>query len=437
MKTTLEDISSVKKKLVIEVEAKEVDKKLNETYKSIGKTAKIRGFRPGKVPRKVLENHYGSQVLEDVTNSLVRETLPKGMEEKETFPLDMPIIENEILKQGEDFKYSALMEVKPEFELKDYKGIEVEKEIFSVTEEDVNKQLEGIREGSGTLVSVDDGQGIEDGNYAIIDYECFDNGSSVEGVKSENFTLRIGKQEFYPGVEDAIKGLKKGDETDVKVNLDDDYFDARLAGKSVDFKIKIVDVKEMELPELDNKLASSFGEEFKTVDDIRKRLEEDLVKREEARVDKELKERIIKKISETVDFELPECLVKNEIDTAIETVKQNLMRAGSSFDKSGMDEASLREKFRPVSEDMVKGMLILGEIAKQCELTVNEEDENEGFEKMAASMGQNADVMRKYHEANNMMDSFRQTLLKEKTLNFLVENARVTKTAADKIQGKD
>ncbi len=142
MKTNIEDISSVKKRLYIEIEAEDIGRKVNETYRKYGKMAKIKGFRPGKVPRKILENYYGNQVLEDVTKSLIEGTLFEAMEEHKTYPLNMPVIEKEILKVGENYKYSAQFEVRPQFELKDYLGIEVEKETCVVNEEDVDRQME-------------------------------------------------------------------------------------------------------------------------------------------------------------------------------------------------------------------------------------------------------------------------------------------------------
>lgn len=433
MKTILEDVSPVKKKLVIEIDAEEVDKKVDAAYKKFGKKAKIKGFRPGKIPRKVLENYYGEQVLEDVTRTLINETLPKAMEESETFPLDMPVVENEILKKGQNYRYSAVMEVRPEFELKGYKGLEVEKEICTVTEEDVERRLKEIRESSGSLVAVNEDRGIKEDDFAIIDYEGFDGDTPIEEVKSQNFSLKIGSKQFYPGIEDAIIGSKKGDAIEIEVAFEEDYFHSKLAGKSVKFKIKVVDIKEMELPELDDDFAKNLGGDFKGLDDLKEKIEESLKKSEEKRVDQELKERLLEKISDSVDFDLPECLVEPEINGAVENIKQNLARSGADLEKSGFDETKLREELRPASEKRVKGMLILGEVAKENDLNVGEEDLSEGFNMMAEGMGQSPQVLRQYYEGNNLIDSFRQSLLKEKALNYLVESAKVNKVNADKI----
>jgi len=436
MKTIIEELSPVKKKMMIEIESEEVDKKVNEAYRQVGKKAKIKGFRPGKVPRKILENYFSDQVLEDVTNTIVKTTLPEALEETKTYPLNVPVIENKILKPGQDYKYAAIMEVRPEFELKDYKGLEVEKEILSVTEEDVDRQLEEIRESRGTMKSIDEDRGARENDYVIIDYEGFDGEQAIEGIKAENYSLKIGNQEFYPGFKKALVGLKKGDTTEITIDFEDSYFHSRLAGKSVNFKVKVIDIKEMELPDLNDDFAKGLGDDFDGLGDLKKKIREGIIKREENRIDKELKERLLDKISDSVGFELPESLVEPEINSAIENIKQNLLKAGSTLENAGLEEEKLRKDFRPVSEKRVKGMLILGEIAGQNDLTVDEKDLSEGFKEMSESIGQDPEILRKYHEANNLMDSFSQTLLKEKTLNYLVENAKVLEVDEGKIQKK-
>jgi len=433
MKASLEDISSVKKRLLVEIGIDEVKEKVNRAYRELGKRAKIPGFRPGKVPRNILERYFGKEVLEDLKRELVNETLPKAVEDTKTSPLFMPIIESETLKMGQDFKYSAVIEVKPEFGLKDYKGIEVVKEIYSVSNEDVERQLEEVRKTRGTLNSIDENRGIEEGEYAIIEYEGFEGEMPLEGIKAENFLLQIGNNQFHPDFEKALIGLKKGDRTEIKVDFEADHYHPKLDGKKVNFKVKISDIKRMELPELNDEFARNLEADFTGLEDLKQKINEGIIAREEKRVDRELKKRLLKKISDGVDFELPESLVESEIHYAIENIKQNLIRSGSNFEKAGLNEERLIEEIRPASEKRVKDMLVLGEIARQNELTVNDMELSEGFKEMAVNMGQDPEVLRKYHEENNLEGSFRQGLLEEKTLNYLVKCATVKELEADKI----
>lgn len=434
MKTKLEDISPVKKKLEIEIEAGEVDKKIHEAYRELGKGIRLPGFRPGKVPRKILERRFGNQVMEDVTRRLVNETLPKAVEETNTFPLVMPVIENEILKVGQNFKYSAVMEVRPEFELKDYIGLEVEKEICSVNDKDVENQLEEIRKTHGKLTSIEGDRGIKNDDYAVIEYEGFEGDKALEGVKNTNFLIRVGGNDFHPDFEKSLIGLRKGDASEIKVDFEDNYYQSKLAGKSVNFKVKVVDIKEMILPELNDDFARDLGADFEGLNDLKNKIKESLTTQEESRIDRELKRRLLEEISDSVDFELPESLVESELNGAIENIRQNLIRSGTNLEKAGLKEEKLRGELRPASEKKVKEMLILGEIAKRAKLSINEAELSGGFKELALNMGQEPEGLRKYYEAKDLVESFRHKLLEEKTLNYLVKGAKITEVEADKIK---
>jgi len=433
METTLEDISPVKKKLLIEIDSKEVDKKLNQAYGEIRKTAKIPGFRPGKVPRKILETYFGSQVIDDVTRGLISESFPKAVDEVKTFPLGQPILEKEALKQGQDFNYSAIIEVRPEFEVKDYLGVDVEKELFSISEEDVKKRLEEIREANGKMASIEEERQIRDGDFVIVDYEGFEDSQLVEDVKSSNLLVKVGKNDFHPKFDEALIGLKKEDETEVDIDFEENFYHTKLAGKSVNFKIKIVDIKELVLPELNDEFASNFGADLKDLDSLKNELKNAITSQEEKRIDNELKQRLLEKISEGIDFELPEVLVDAEIDFSARRLNDNLERSGSSLEKAGISEAGLKKEFRPASEKRVREMLILDRIAKQDEIDINDDDLEEGYGKLAESMGQDVETVKKYYEARGQVDALKEELLKEKTLNYLVNHANISEVERDSL----
>jgi trigger factor len=426
MRTDLEDITSVKKKLSVEIESEEVDRKFNKAYKTLGKQVKIPGFRPGKAPRKILERHIGSQVTEDVAKDLINETLPGALEEAKTFPLGVPILEKETPKQGQDFKYSAIMEIRPQFEVENYLGLEVEKETCSVTEQDVQDQLAQIRNAHGTLTSIDPSRLVQKNDHVVLDYQGFEKGQPLEGIHASNFLLKVGGNDFHPKFEESLIGLKKDDEAKITVVFEAGYHHIKLAGKTVDFKIKIIDIKKMVLPELNDAFAQNLGADLKDLKDLNNKVRETILAQEEKRIDSELKQNLLKKISDNVDFELPQTLVEAEIEQAVENVKQSLIRGGSNLEKTGLSEEKLRKDFRPVSEKRVKNLLILGEIAKKEKLAVNEEDLNQGFKDLAASTGQDAETLRKYYQARNLMDALEEKLLEEKTLNYLVENGKIS-----------
>lgn len=431
MKTTLEDISPVKKKLLIAIDSKEVDKKLNQAYGEIRKTAKIPGFRPGKVPRKILETYFGNQVIDDVTRGLISESFPKAVDEIKTFPLGQPILEKEALKQGQDFNYSAIIEVRPEFEVKDYLGLDVAKEMFSISEEDVQKRLEEIREANGKMASIEEERLIRDGDFVIVDYKGFEDGRPMEDVNSSNLLVKVGKNDFHPKFDEALIGLKKEDETEVGIDFEENFYHTKLAGKSVNFKIKIVDIKELVLPELNDEFASNLGAELKDLDGLKDELKKAITSQEEKRIDGELKRRLLEKISGGIDFELPEVLIDAEIDFSARRLNDNLERSGSSLEKAGISEAGLKKEFRPASEKRVREMLILDRIAKQDQIDIDDDDFEEGYGKLAESMGQDVETVKKYYEARGQVDSLKEELLKEKTLNYLVDHANISEVGRD------
>jgi trigger factor len=374
--------------------------------------------------------------MEDVTNSVIRDTLPSAIDEIKKFPLSMPTIENDDLKPGTVFKYSASIEIRPEFELKDYKGIEVQKENINVTDEDVLRQIEQIRESRGTLDPVAEDRGVKDGDYIMIDYEAFDEGQAVQDVKGTNYPLRIGSKHFYKGIEEALIGIKKDTPVDIKVDFEKDYFHSGLAGKSINFKIEIKDIKVISLPELNDGFIKDLGGEFSTFEEFRNKIREEMTASEERRVENELKLRLIRKISDSIEFELPESLVEYEINASIESMKQRMTRSGAELEKSGVDLARLREEIKPAAEKSVKNMFIIGEIASQNKISVNEDDLNAGFERMSKDFSASGEMLRQYYESNDLIDSYRNSLLREKTLNYLVENARIIAVDADKLTDK-
>ena len=431
MKTNVEDINSVQKKITVAIPAEKVDEKIDTAYKVLRKRAKIPGFRPGKAPRNILESHYGAQVSEDVARDLVNDTLLKAAEDHKMTPLTMPVVENALVKGGRDFEYSAIMEVRPDFDLESYREVDLEKEECHITEEQVDKELEQVRKAQGQLQALENDRAVQDGDYVAIDYEGYDGEASVEGLKATNYLLQVGSGDFHPDFERALIGLNVGDSVEAKVDFAADHHHTQLAGKILTFKGKINSVKTLVLPELDDEFAKGLGSEFENLNHLREKIRESLVKREESRVDKDVKNQLLDKLASHVEFDLPECLVKFELDTAMRTVQDNLIRSGSSFEKAGLEEAKIRQEMRPSSEKRVRNMLILEKIAHKEALEVGETDLEEGFKKAAEGMGQDPNMLRQYYEANQLIDSFKQKLLEEKTLNYLLESAKISEVKTE------
>jgi trigger factor len=307
--------------------------------------------------------------------------------------------------------------------------VEVEREILSVVDEDVQQQLDQIRESHGKLTPVEEDRPVREDDYVILEYEGFENDRPIEGIKSANFLLKVGSGDFHPAFESGLIGMRKGTDGQIHVQFEEDFRHARLAGRSVSFRLKVLNIKTLEVPDLDDAFALSLGSEFQDLASLKSKINETLTAQEEKRIDRELKQNLIQKIADTVDFELPQVMVDTEVGYALETIRQNLQRSGSSFEKAGLSEERVRKDLRPASEKRVKNMLILSEIARRDAIAVEAEDLRKGFEEMAASTGQDPETIKKYYEARGMTESFEQKLLEEKTLNYLVEHAKILDVA--------
>jgi len=426
MQTQVEEISQVKRRITVDIEAEKVRLKYDQALRELSKKAKVKGFRPGKTPRSILEQYYGTQIATDVKNDLIRESFPEVLEETGLSPIAGPSIEDGALHPDAPFSYTIEMEVRPNFELKDYRNVSVEKEIPDISEDSVDKKLEELREAHAPLISVDEGREVQEADYAVIDYAGFWDDEPLEEIKGGDFTVLVGKGEFYPEVEAGMVGMKKDDEKEIMVDFNADFTDRRLAGKTVAFRLRVKDIKKKDLPDLNDEFAKSLGDEFPSLAVLRERVHEEMTRQEEQRVDREAKTRLLKKIASTVDFEVPQSLVENEIEQSIASIKQSILRSGSRFESAGLSEERMRDELRPAAESKIKEDLVLGKIADIENITVDEHDTTEGFQRMAAQTGKDPVSLERFYETNNLMGSFRDQLLKEKTLNHLIQGAKIT-----------
>jgi trigger factor len=326
-----------------------------------------------------------------------------------------------------------VIEIRPQFEVKNYLGIEVEKEKSSIPEEEVEARIEQIRQANGNVKSIDEVRPIRKDDHAVLDYEVFESDSPLDDMKATNSMLKVGSNELHPQFEEGLIGLDKDAETEILVDFEDDYANAALAGKSLKYKVKVVDIKEMIVPELNDEFVTNLGGDFKDLEDLRNKMQESIVNQEEGRIDREMKGRLLQKITEPMDFETPQVLIESELDYALENFKQSISQNGTSLEQVGITEEKLREDFRPASERRVREMLVLEEIAQKDEITVDEEDLKKGFEDMAAGMGQDAEIVRQYYEARGLTDTLKDKLVEEKTLKYLVENAKVLEVERDEL----
>ncbi|HBM80855.1 MAG TPA: trigger factor, partial [Clostridiaceae bacterium] len=353
--------------LEITVPAEEFKKGINKSYrKNIGKF-NIPGFRKGKAPKELVEKMYGEGVFyEDAVNFAIDETYPKAIDENNVEPVDRPNIDIKDIGKDKDLVYTAKVTVKPEVELGEYKGIEVSKKEYPVTDDDIDKQIESMRQKNARLITKTDGT-IAKGDIAVIDFEGSIDDEPFEGGKGTNYQLEIGSGSFIEGFEDQLIGKKADEKVDVHVKFPDDYQSKKLAGKEALFKVKINEVKYKELPQLDDEFAKDVSE-FETLDELKADLRKKTKERNDLRANKEFEDAVVKKVVENAKVDIPSVMVDREINYIMDDIKYRLSYQGitleqyASYLNTTVDK--MKEEYKDIAHNKVKTALVLEKIGK-------------------------------------------------------------------------
>lgn len=412
--------------LTFEVPADEFEKSLDQAFKKVVKDVQMPGFRKGKVPRGIFEKRFGVEALyQDAVDIVLPNAYGKAVEETDIFPIAQPEIDIEQIERGKDLIFTANVEVKPEVKLGEYKGLEVEEQSVEVTDEDVDAEINRLRERHAELVVKEEGE-IEEGDTVVIDFEGFLGDEAFEGGKGENHSLEIGSGQFIPGFEEQLIGKKSGEETEVNVTFPEDYHAEDLAGKEATFKVKIHEVKFKELPELDDEFAKDVDDEVETLEALKQKKKEQLEEERKQNAENEKRQQLIEKASENVEVDIPDAMVETELNQMLREFEQNLQMQGLTMEMysqfSGQDEDALKEQMKEDAAKRVRTNLTLEAIAKAENLEVTEEDINEELEKMASMYGMDAKQIVPLLGGNT--EVIESDLLMRKAIDFLVGQSK-------------
>lgn len=410
--------------LEIEVGAEQFEDAISRVFKREAKKIQIPGFRKGKAPRAFVEKYYGEQIFyEDAVNLLVPDAFDEAIKEAGLDVInDDP--EMEIVTIGkEGFTFKGKVTTKPEVSIADYKGIEVKKPKVDVTDEDVDKEVEKVRERNSRMVTVED-RAAQLQDTAVIDFEGFVDGTAFEGGKGENFSLSLGSGQFIPGFEDQVVGHNTGDAFDVNVTFPEDYQAEELKGKAAVFKVTLHEIKAKELPAFDDEFVKDVSD-FDTIADYREDLKKKLVESREKAADDEVENALIDALIEKLEAEIPEAMYKNQVEESVHEFEYRLRSQGIDFDMyakyTGMDRDAIRASVRPQAERQVKIRLALEKIAVLEDLKPTEEELSAQYEKMAKAYEMEADKIKAFiPEADVTKD-----LAVEKAIGFVRENAKI------------
>ena len=300
-------------KLELTIEAQKFDEAIQKVYFKSAKYFNIPGFRKGKAPMNIVEKYYGKEIFyEDAFNEVAPEELETALKENKIEAVSRPDIDVKQIEKGKDLIFTAVFQTKPEAELGKYKGIEIPKIEYNVSDEDINHELSHMQEHNSRLISIDD-RPVEKGDITVIDFEGFVDGKAFEGGKAEGHELEIGSNTFIPGFEDQIIGMKIDEERDIKVKFPDEYFSKDLAGKDATFKVKLHEIKKKELPELNDDFAKDTSE-FDTLEELKKSIKDRMEKDNEQRQKYETEDAVIKAVCENVKVDIPSGMIENETE---------------------------------------------------------------------------------------------------------------------------
>lgn len=429
MSLQVEKLEKNMAKLTIEVSADELEKAIEKAYQKQKKQISIPGFRKGKVPRQMVEKMYGKAVFyEDAANELIPDAYDKALEECEEDIVSSPKIEVTQIEAGKPFVFTAEVALKPEVKLGKYKGVKIDKIDAEVTEEDVMAEINKERENNARNITVED-RPVKDGDMTTLDFEGFVDGEAFEGGKGENYPLTIGSGAFIPGFEEQLVGAEIGKEVEVKVTFPEDYQAENLRGKDAVFKCTVKEIKEKELPELDDEFASEVSE-FETLAEYKEDVKKNLAEKKEKDARNAREDAAIKAAVEVSEMEIPEAMLETQQRQMVDEFAQRITMQGLSMEQyfqfTGTNYQQMVEQVKPQAKERIKSRLVLEAIAKAENIEATEEDYEKELETMAEVYQMEVDKVKELmgeREKKNIM----QDLAVRKAAEFVAENAKESK----------
>lgn len=414
-------------KLEFTIEAEKFDNAIKTVYTKSARYFNIPGFRKGKAPFEMVEKMYGDQIFyEDAFNEVVPPIFEEEIKANNIEAVSKPEIDVKQMEKGKDLIFTAIIQTKPEVKLGKYKGISLKKIEYTVSDEDINKELNSMAERNARLVAVED-RPVEEKDSVVMDFEGFVDGKPFEGGKAEGYELVIGSKTFIPGFEDQMVGMKADEEKEIKVKFPEDYFSEDLKGKDATFKVKVHEIKKKELPEINDDFAKDTSE-FDTLDELKASIKEKLENENTNKAKYETEEAAIKAVCEAAEVEIPSGMIETELDNMTKDIETRLQYQGMKLDSYLKMIGKTMEEFRKEGEEQaktsVKNRLVLEAIVKAEDIKADEDEINTKVTEMAEAYGKKPEELKQNEQFMNYINEFIQN---EKVVNFIVDNAKKTK----------
>jgi len=426
----IEDISPVKKKITFQIPWDEAKKELEEVTRRVGKTAQVKGFRPGKVPRPVLERHYGQYIREETVNSLVNRYYWEALDECQVTPLSRPEIEEEGFKENEPFSFTATFEVEPVLEPTGYRGLKLKKKDTSATEEEIALRFKQIQEMYATMEEISADRPVEKNDFVSISFQGFLDGKPRENMKADDYLLHVGAGLFVPGFEEQVIGLRKGEEKEFTLTFPTDYQNRELAGKEVVFHVVVKGIKEKKLPAIDEEFVKNF-DRYETLEELRAAVVESIESEKKAEAKKEIREAIVENLLSVNEVPAPDVLVERQ-------VMYMMMDSYRHWAARGMDPrevseiiASMKDMYREEAEKVVKTFLLMKSIAAKEGITVSEEERESYIRDLAARRRVDYETLRKDLEEEGVIEQIELDLLTGKVFEFIEASSEYIESSSE------
>ena len=427
MKVTAEKIDNQQVVLEIEVPAAELEKASEKAFKKIAGKVNIPGFRKGKAPRKIVEQHVGKQaILDEAFEIIAPQAYAEALEDQKIDPVTRPAIDVVTMEEGKDLVFKATVTEKPELKLGEYKGLKIERKVGTVSDDDVQQQLTRMLDRQADMVEAEEGAAVQASSFITLDFKGFVDGEAFPGGEGKDYPLQIGSHSFIPGFEEQLIGAKIGEEKDVNVTFPKEYHAAELAGKEAVFKCTVRSIKEKVVPAMDDEFAKKAST-FQTLDELKADVRSKLEKSAAERAESDNREAALQQASDNATVEIPDVMVDNRVTTMIQELSMRLEQQGMKMEQylqyAGTDIAKIRETYREAAAKNVKMDLVLEQVAKAEEIKVEAADLDAEVEAMAKTYGATPEQVKKIIAQQGRLGDLAATVLRRKTAQFIVDNA--------------
>jgi len=435
MQVTVEDVSSVKKVLHIEIPEDKVTRELDNAYGQLKKTAKIRGFRPGKAPRGVLERMFKKEVQADVSSRLIQESFIEAIKETDLKIVGSPKVDPPGIEPKTPYKYDATIEIRPKIDTIEFKGLKLKKTKYQVSDSEIQAQLKILQKNMAQMKSIDENRPAKKDDVVVIDYEGFRDGKPFAETQAiKNTTIKIGDGPMLKDFDEELVGMKTGDEKEFNVRFPKDYSNKKLADLDITFQVKLNEIKEEILPEIDDELAKDIGE-YNTLDELKDVITDNLGQGYAKRTEQELNEQAFKALIEKTEFEVPESLVDAEVQEIVAEAEKSFSYQNRSLEDLGLSRETLLEQYRETAEKQVRRHLILTEIIDQENMVLPDEDLEAGFRQMSDTYRQPLEDLKNYYAKHkDKLSFFKHTLLENQAIRLIIDSGKIEEVEPEKNQ---